>query len=514
MATWLDDTRRTYFSNATSIRDFRVQMRGSRSALLFGIYLFVLIGVTMTTYSMATSVYGNSVVNAQTQLTILYSTVMALLGGVVALVSPALTATTIVIERQRHSFDLIFSAPVRPRYYLVGKLLGSFRYTWMLLILSLPVTATCVMLGGASWTDVLFTYITLSFQGLIFTSFALLMSTVAPRPVSAVVWSYAAAGLFLLITAALSATSAFGSISRASLEAPFYNNLNPFSLGFSINTYSTIWGVTVPNWVFTIGIALIICRLCLLAAGAQLSPKPQKEIAALRSQCLLWAAFALGYVGYEQSTSLIGNPLPAAFGLTVPLLMAIPFMVCFGQGAERRYRFNGSFKPVHILDGTVAGAGPFLLAYALLICIAPIVGALYRGSPNPIGVEELSTAAYIIAFWFFWWATGRMASAFNSQVKVARLATFGVILFVLMIPTAILNILDSAAGPYRMGWRYINYHPLSPIFLSPPDSNTTAQAFTGIFLLLGGAMELMTARRIRSLYTPEELEIERVLATT
>ena len=48
---WIRETRRTYQGNAAAVRDFRVQLRGSRSALLFGVYLFVLIGVAMIVYT-------------------------------------------------------------------------------------------------------------------------------------------------------------------------------------------------------------------------------------------------------------------------------------------------------------------------------------------------------------------------------------------------------------------------------------------------------------------------------
>jgi hypothetical protein len=146
--------------NASSMRDFRVQLRGSRSVLLFGAYLLSLITIALLVYSSAirngTSV---SIVEAQSSLQSFYATVIGLLGGMICLVTPALCATSILTERQRKSLDLVFSAPVSPKYYLVGKMLSSYRYIWMLLVLSLPVTAACVVLGGATWRDVLLGYL-------------------------------------------------------------------------------------------------------------------------------------------------------------------------------------------------------------------------------------------------------------------------------------------------------------------------------------------------------------------
>src|ERR1044072_9677517 len=111
-----------------------------------------------------------SMTDAQHPLKGFYNKIIYLLSTVMWLVAPALTATAIVSERQRKSLDLVFSAPVSPKYYLVGKMLSSYRYVWMLLVLSLPVTAACVVLGGAVWSEGLAAYGLLSLPGVIYTA--------------------------------------------------------------------------------------------------------------------------------------------------------------------------------------------------------------------------------------------------------------------------------------------------------------------------------------------------------
>lgn len=40
---WVEETWRTYIGNATSVRDFRVQMRGSKTVLAWSLYLIILL---------------------------------------------------------------------------------------------------------------------------------------------------------------------------------------------------------------------------------------------------------------------------------------------------------------------------------------------------------------------------------------------------------------------------------------------------------------------------------------
>ncbi|MEA2552748.1 MAG: hypothetical protein QOJ65_924, partial [Fimbriimonadaceae bacterium] len=152
---WARENFAVYADNATSRRDFRAQLRGNRSFILWMIYLAMLIGLGMLNYSQSVDRGQVSVVQAQAWLQNFYEMIMVLLAAMITLVAPALAATAIVIEKERRSLDLLFSAPVKPKVLLVGKMLSAYRYTWMLLVLSLPVTAVCVVLGGATWSEVL-----------------------------------------------------------------------------------------------------------------------------------------------------------------------------------------------------------------------------------------------------------------------------------------------------------------------------------------------------------------------
>src|SRR5579885_1647378 len=208
VADWAKSNFGVYFDNATSRRDYRAQLRGNRAIILWTVYLIVLIGLAMIVYSMSVEAGVTSVARAQATLQDFYQAVMMILGFMVILVAPALAATTIVMERERRSLDLVFSAPVRPKTLLVGKMISAYRYTWMLLVLSLPITAVCVVMGGATWLEVLFAYALLSLHAMLYSAVALAISAIASKPTGALVWTYIAVGLYSGFAGAI-ATAAY-----------------------------------------------------------------------------------------------------------------------------------------------------------------------------------------------------------------------------------------------------------------------------------------------------------------
>ena len=461
--TWLRQTRRTYFGNAAAQRDFRVQLRGNRSLLVFGLYLSILIGVAFFKYAEVAGASTVSVVSAQRELRDFYALVVFLLGGMVSVVTPGLAATAITLERQRRSLDLVFSAPVEPRYYLVGKAIAVYRYTWMLLVLSLPVTAACVVLGGASWTDVLTVYALLSFHGLLFASIGLLVSTLSNKPVSAVIWTYAAVGGYLFV----SGYAAAGAYAYARLQTgvgsgdtPFAIGLNPFGAVYSVGTHTTLLGHEVPNLLLAVAAILVMVRLCLLGAGSVLSEG--RETSNLR---LHWvavtalAALGLGYWfvssgAYSSLTPtqtdaefrpLFGGVDPHAvtlgyglFWLLSPLVIVLPILAVYGTDGALRQRANGWFSPRRALDGTPAGALPYV---ALLVVTATgfgFAGLKAAGGALP-SISFAPYVLYALGFWSLFWAIGRVASSYGMGVKAARTTVVAAMIVLAVLPAPFLS---------------------------------------------------------------------------
>lgn len=455
-ATWLRQTQRTYFGNAAAQRDFRVQLRGNRSVMLFGLYLAILIAVGFFKYDSIASNATMSVVQAQRELRDFYTLIVMLLAGMVAVVTPGLAATTIVMERQRRSLDLVFSAPVEPRYYLVGKIIAVYRYIWMMLILSLPVTAACVVLGGASWSDVLTVYFLLSIHGLLFAAIGLLLSTTSSKPVAAVVWTYIAVAGYLAFSSSVAAGSAFGSMygGRGSGETAFTIGLSPFSAFYTVGTYTVILGYHVPNYLLAALAILLGVRLCLLGAGSILSEG--RETANLRIHWLVVAAvaaFSLSYWfvtagGYRTPATVTGPFGPTdgkaiglgygLFWLLLPIVLAIPTLAAYGNDGYQRQKTNGWFSIRHIFDGTPAGALPYIASLVLAVSVSGLIGVTVAGGALP-GPTFLIYVLYAFGFWALFWAIARAASSYGIGIKAARTVVVAAIVLLIALPVPFLS---------------------------------------------------------------------------
>jgi ABC-type transport system involved in multi-copper enzyme maturation permease subunit len=500
---WLQENYRVYVGNATATRDFRVQLRGSRAVWLWALYLGVLIVYGIMTYNSSATEMQVSISEAQTRLNMFYKQIMGLLGVMILLVAPALTATAVVAERQRQSLDLVFSAPVSPKYYLVGKMLSSYRYTWMMLVLSLPVTSACVVLGGSTWGDVLGGYVLLSFHALVLTAIALLMSTVSQKPVAAIVWSYFAAIFYSVVGTTVSAmniVSGMFGMGRQTFEQPFTITFSPFTVSESAPTYTTLFDTRVPNWVFMAIIALLISKIMLLAAGSSLSVFGSAEVKSLRIHGLIytWALMfaipmALPATGMTASSrSIDSHALSLVYGwCLVPLVIFLPFITCYGRDQERRFWPDGTFRLRNLFIGTPSGGLPYIWALVLGSALAVAWGFRVRFGLWTDG-EFFSIVFYSVALWTFGWSIGRWASSGNSGVRVARTMHFAAIVALGALPVPFFTLID----PNFMGkaeatiWDLYMMRPL----IGGDDNSLRAVAMGVALFMLAGLVTLIAER--------------------
>lgn len=488
-----------YLDNATSRRDFRVQLRGNRSVVLFGVYLFVLIGAAYIVYSSTVNSGPTHIVEAQQKLKSFYSSILALLGGLVSIIAPALTATTVVVERQRRSFDLIFSAPVSPRYFLVGKMIASFRYTWMLLVLSLPVTATCIVLGGASWNDVLNSYILLSLQGLILTSIGLLLSAWATRSVSAVIWSYAASILYLVITAYMIAAVLARSFSgTVPSEVSFLSCLNPFLTQSVADSHTTIGSWPVPNWILVAGVAVLTCKICLLGAGTTMSPRPEFESRDLRLHGLAYVFLLTSYISWGGFVSgvpgLSVTPSGCLLAFSLPIFLFIPFLSTFGVDTEHRYWPNGIFSLRHVLDGRPSGGLPYILMFHVAISGGLAAGTWFgHGSLLPFSL--LGWFLFDFGFWTLFWGIGQFASSLFVGLKAARGVVLAALAFLVFLPIPFLSMISSMLYIVSDDQTFWKFYCLFPITRPAAEGNRLCIPYGLGYLVVGLVLGSLAHRR-------------------
>ena len=99
---WVDVQKNVYFDNGATKRDMRVQLRGSKAIVLWLAYLAILVFPAVMIYSGVAAESDLPLSIVQSRLHGCYQAVLMALGAVVSLIAPALGATAIVSERQRH----------------------------------------------------------------------------------------------------------------------------------------------------------------------------------------------------------------------------------------------------------------------------------------------------------------------------------------------------------------------------------------------------------------------------
>jgi ABC-type transport system involved in multi-copper enzyme maturation permease subunit len=455
---WAKETNSAYFFNPTSRRDFRVQFRGSRSVWLFAVYVLFLGVAAIVEYWNISSTIGGAA-GGQSRLNEFYQLIVAVLGIAISLVAPAMAATAVVSEKQQRSLDLVFCTPIRPRVYLLGKIVSVFRYTWILLALSLPFTAMSVVLGGASWTDVVATYAMLSLHGVVFTSIGLFYSSISEKAAPALLYTYATVLGYLATTFSLAVLTSMPVTS-------FFWLLNPFGLSQGLTDWTHVFGLPVPNLVLAAAMCLATIRLLLEAAGTALvKPKPI-ERARLRLEVAVVYAAVVGAVCYLapqfSDPSYFGN-LTAIF--TAPLILFMPFLSSYGFDSENAHRPNGLISWAKTLTGSPAGS----ITYIWFFVSACFLGGLAAAISSPVfyGSSYLIFFAYTVGFWSFFWALGRAWSSFLIGVKAARVLQLLSFLVVIGAPIPLLAYLsqDGSIDPLGLNKLIGMFWILQPIFV-------------------------------------------------
>lgn len=436
-----------YRENPFGRRDFVAQFRSKKVAFGWTAYIGFLALIVAFLYSENTS-WKTDIVQLQQSLSTAFGESIAFLTGILMLITPNLTAFTVTMERQRKSIDLIESAPVTARQFLVGKLLSSYRLVWMLLFLALPIISVCVVVGGSTWTRVLLCFLLLSGHSLVYVAIGLMASVKA-------------------------GTSAMKALLRAILWIIGYNIITGFigasTIGSFASSHVSPWVIFLPHitaagpymvatggtypiqsepWmaVAAFGIDVFVSHLFVTVAAANLNWGSQVRFAKMRffSLALLATVFGVLTVSTNSvlpmmrggTTVVSGVPDPNItyevnialmfFWGAVILAAGIPAISAYCLFAVKRQFPNGYFRFREVFNATPAGSLPFVvlmwLACAIPICFCQIMLEL-----------RIAVATLVLVSFFFAWVMGRLVSTFTNRIELAQNASTGVYVAVMAI---------------------------------------------------------------------------------
>ena len=387
MAIWTLD-------NPVVTKELRGRMRGARTYwLLFGYLLLLSLILFFSYLGWWSSHSGAMESGASTAGFTVGRTFFKVLfysqAVMIALITPALTAGAISIEREQRTFEMLRSTTLRPPSIVWGKLASSVSFVTLLLTSSLPLLSLCFLLGGVSPGEVFFAYLLLVGDAFLFGAIGLCWSAYAANTATATVLSYATLIFFFAATFpfAIPVLEDNGFTPSFGLCA-----LNPIGAVTGAILPEHYYGWTLPGWVPALLLNGTLSALLVLACINRLEDFPHRRAAALRATTLLFAGlivffgggivFGLGSSVFAGASSQIVMMLLTSIATTL-LLLFVPVLVTGDReewGTGRRSAMARAWSPRRVFGDATLPSGLPLALLLLLVIIGMSFGALHLGT--------------------------------------------------------------------------------------------------------------------------------------
>ena len=365
--------------NPVVTKEFRSRMRGSRAYwLLFGYLL--LLSLTLffaylqwwNSHQVAMDYGGGGdagfTVGRTFFLVLFYAQAI-----MVTLITPALTAGAISIEREQRTFEMLRSTTLPPRAITLGKLASSVSFIVLLLTSSLPLVSLCFLLGGVSPGEVFFGYLLLVCDAFLFGAIGLAWSAYAANTATATALSYGSIFLWFAMTFPFTIP---GINNQASVGL---GALNPVGAVTNAVAPEHYYGWTLAGWIPALLITGALGALLVLACINRLEDYPAQRAWGMRLAALVFCGLLLLFGnGIIFSPSVQGMPDYAQIGVltTVAFAAIILFVPVFVTGdlaewTPQRSAFRTLFSgwiPKRLLGNAALPSGlPFSLLVTALI---------------------------------------------------------------------------------------------------------------------------------------------------
>ena len=359
------------FDNPVITKELRGRMRGTRTYWLLFSYVLVLSLILFFSYLGWWAQHSTDLINgggSEAGFTVgrLFFRVLFYSQAVmIALITPALTAGAISVEREQRTFELLRGSVLRPGAIVWGKLASSVSFVVLLLTSSLPLLSLCFLLGGVSPSEVFFAYLLLTGDAFLFGAIGLCWSAYAANTATATVLTYLTLFFFFGVTFpfAIPTFDPNGFTPNFGLCA-----VNPIGAVTGAVVPEHYYGFTLPAWVPALLLNGTLTLLLVLAAMNRLDDFPAKCAAWLRLVTLLFAGllvfFGDGLVaGIPPGIGISTTPQieTQLFFVTGLLMLFVPVLVTgefeAGSGKKR-------WPPLRIFSSATL---PYGLPLALLL---------------------------------------------------------------------------------------------------------------------------------------------------
>lgn len=455
----------------------RQRMRGGKTYGCLIAYLLALGLVVVISYDQFVSnrVFPTTTGLAQT----LFETLVMTQWFLVAFITPALTASSITVEREQRTFDLLILTPLSRFTIVWGKFLSAVAFLVVMVLCGTPLVALLFWMGGIDWGVMLERYALMLLSGVLLAAFGLAMSAVCSTSTLSILLTYGALAISYFIV--LIAGVAF-------VMARAFGGAAGFSLSALLPGWSA-WQV----WVFGTGATVLGVWLLLQIAANYLLSDPREG--AWKTRLLLAALFLLALVaavslGRGTTTLPTGVRHPMAT-LAVGLLgWAMPALATGIPLSGQRW--TQWLHPRSLKVGTVQSVPLFV---AVLLLMGVVADQFLPANLRSDGW------AWVYVGSFLWWI---WALGYSNSVRLRNRwgALFALVGIVYVFNQVFFNFYEV----YQKRWLLILAALSAPVELF--DQRQQFAVWTSIYLGLGvlvaASTSLWERRRQRRLQQEQE----------
>lgn len=334
-------------------KELLTQLRSRRAGIMLFAFILVLCAIVYLLWPQ-TGVYSFNAFRSREIFTVFLVGLVLM----VLLFTPAFSASAITVEKEKNSFDLLYTSLLRPIDIIFGKLTASISILLLLILSSLPITAVCFLLGGVNASLMIKAYVVTVLTAVTYGLMGLCCSAAFERTFTATWVTYA---LILVFTALVWLPSLLLGGTLPSLNAVWegIRAASPFSAIFYLvreDLYQSmvrapkemdVWRVFVQFSVVWSVIELVIFALLMQfrpAMGSSARLTHYEDVKTAVKRRLTWPFYLFDPLRRKRMIRDAANPVfvaefrrrvlgkPQVFirGLTACIAMSILLMIAVG----------------------------------------------------------------------------------------------------------------------------------------------------------------------------------------
>nr|WP_246596088.1 ABC transporter permease [Bacillus alkalicola] len=269
-------------------KEIRLRFRSPKSFIGIAAYLSIL-GLISLGFIGLTLNYDNMGVFRPEESRGMFLLISMLQLALVIFITPGLTSGVISSERERQTLPILLTTAQSSLSIIVGKLLSSLSYLFLIVFASAPLYMIVFLYGGISPSNIIASFALYIFTMLVIGSFGILASTLIRRTILAMVTTYSIA---FFITGGM----AIITIMLTSFSYQFYSQGNDYIWPFitaSINIPIMFFSLFEPNivdefkdmagldlspWFVFFSFYILIITGCLTIAIRKLRPRMKGKV--------------------------------------------------------------------------------------------------------------------------------------------------------------------------------------------------------------------------------------------